>query len=208
MSRNLKMSAVWSALLRSQYGELMITVVEYDLSWPDRFGALRDEYAAALVAAGVPVVAIEHVGSTSVPGLAAKPIIDCDIVVAESDVTAAASVLLSLGFTPLGELGIPQRWAFKEPARLSGTNTYVVVDDCLSLRNHLAARDVLRADAALRDEYAAVKREAGARAANIDEYGQAKTAMVQKILEVAGVTAAERASIAANQVPSHEELPR
>lgn len=208
MSRNLKMSSARSALLRSQYGELVITVVEYDPSWPDRFSALRDEYAAALVAASVPVLAVEHVGSTSVPGLAAKPIVDCDIVVAESDVTAAASVLDSLGFTPLGELGIPQRWAFKQPARLSGTNTYVVVDGCLSLRNHLAVRDVLRTDEALRDEYAAVKREAGARAANIDEYGQAKTAMIQKILDAAGVTPAERASIAANQVPSHEELPR
>jgi GrpB-like predicted nucleotidyltransferase (UPF0157 family) len=176
----------------------MITVVQYDPSWPERFDALRDEYAEAMAAAGVPIAAIEHVGSTSVPGLAAKPIIDCDIVVAEANVTAAASVLMSLGFAPLGELGIPRRWAFKEPARLSGTNTYVVVDGCSSLRNHLAVRDVLRADAALRDEYAA----------DIDEYGHAKTAMVQKILESAGLTAAERASIAANQVPSHEELPR
>jgi GrpB-like predicted nucleotidyltransferase (UPF0157 family) len=75
---------------------------------------------------------------------------------------------MSLGFAPLGELGIPHRWAFKEPARLSGTNTYVIVDGCLSLRNHLAVRDVLRADSALRDEYAAVKRRAGSRAANID----------------------------------------
>src|SRR5215469_13041795 len=186
----------------------MIIVVEYDHAWPERFEALRDEYANAMSAAGVPVVAIEHVGSTSVPGLAAKPIIDCDIVVGEADVAAASGVLVSLGFAPLGELGIPQRWAFKEPTRLSGTNTYVVVNGCLSLRNHLAVRDTLRADAALRDEYAAVKREAGARAANIDEYGQAKTAMVQKILATAGLTAAERASIGANQVPSHDELPR
>lgn len=186
----------------------MIVVVEYDHSWPERFDALRAECARAMAAAGVPVVAIEHVGSTSVPGLAAKPIIDCDIVVAEADVTAAARVLVSLGFTPEGTLGIPQRWAFKEPARLSGTNTYVVVDGCLSLRNHLAVRDVLGADATLRDEYAAVKREAGARSANIDEYGQAKAAIVGKILAAAGLTAAERASIAANQVPSHDELPR
>ena len=68
--------------------------------------------AAAMAAAGVPVVAIEHVGSTSVPGLAAKPIIDCDIVVREADVVAASNILMSLGFTPLGELGIPQRWAY------------------------------------------------------------------------------------------------
>ena len=190
------------------YGGLVIIVVEYDRAWPERFAALRDEYATAMAAAGVPVAAIEHVGSTSVPGLAAKPIIDCDIVVADADVAAAATVLVTLGFAPEGELGIPQRWAFKEPARLSGTNTYVVVADCLSLRNHLAVRDVLRADAALRAEYAAVKREAGARAATIDDYGQAKSAIVQKILAAAGLTAAERASIAANQVPSHDDLPR
>jgi GrpB-like predicted nucleotidyltransferase (UPF0157 family) len=48
--------------------------------------------------------------------------------------------------------------------RLSGTNTYVIVDGCLPVRNHLAVRDVLRADSALRDEYAAVKRRAGLRA--------------------------------------------
>jgi GrpB-like predicted nucleotidyltransferase (UPF0157 family) len=186
----------------------VITVVEYDPAWPERFDALREEYAKAMSAAAVPVVAIEHVGSTSVPGLAAKPVIDCDIVVAEAYVTAASKVLVSLGFAPVGQLGIPLRWAFSEPARLSGTNTYVVVDGCLSLRNHLAVRDVLRADLDLRDEYAAVKRNAGARAANIDEYGQAKTSMVQKILAAAGLTEADRTSIAGNQVPSHDELPR
>jgi GrpB-like predicted nucleotidyltransferase (UPF0157 family) len=186
----------------------VITVLEYDPAWPARFEALRAEYAAALAEARVPVVAIEHVGSTSVPGLAAKPTIDCDIVVRQADVEAAGSVLISLGFTPLGELGIPKRWAFKEPARLTGTNTYVIVNGCLSLRNHLAVRDALRADGALRDEYAAVKRQAGAQAANIDEYGQAKTAMVQKILAAAGLSDAERESIAGNQVPSHDELPR
>ena len=186
----------------------MVVVVDYDCAWPGRFEMLRNEYALAMAAAQVPVVAIEHVGSTSVPGLAAKPVIDCDIVVREADVAAAGEVLVSLGFTPLGELGIPQRWAFKEPARLAGTNTYVIVDGCLSLRNHLAVREVLRADAALRDEYAAVKRQAGAHAANIDAYGQAKSAMVQKILAAGGLTGAERASIAGNQVPSHDELPR
>ena len=67
------------------------------------------------------------------PRLTAKPIIDCDIVVAEKDVSAASDVLIGLGFAPLGELGIPQRWAFKEPARLAGTNTYVAVEGSLSL---------------------------------------------------------------------------
>lgn len=186
----------------------MIVVVDYDPAWPGRFERLRQEYAAAMTAAGVPVASIEHVGSTSVPGLAAKPVIDCDIVVAQQDVAAASQVLTGLGFRPLGELGIPLRWAFKEPARLAGTNTYVIVEGSLSVRNHRAARDVLRQDEELRAEYAAVKKQIGAIAANIDEYGRGKHAMVQKILAAAGLSEAQRASINANQVPSHDEFPR
>jgi GrpB-like predicted nucleotidyltransferase (UPF0157 family) len=186
----------------------VIEVIEYDPAWPLRFERLRREYADAMAAAGVPVLAIEHVGSTSVPGLAAKPVIDCDIVVAAPDVTAASQVLTGLGFRPEGELGIPLRWAFKEPDRLAGTNTYVIVEGSLSLRNHLAVRDILRADPGLREEYAEVKRRVGAVAANIDEYGQGKNATVQRILAAAGLTEAERASIGANQVPSHDEVPR
>jgi GrpB-like predicted nucleotidyltransferase (UPF0157 family) len=186
----------------------VILVVDYDPRWPVRFDELRREYAGAMASANVPVVAIEHVGSTSVPGLAAKPVIDCDIVVAEPDVAAASQVLARLGFSPLGELGIPLRWAFKEPERLAGTNTYVVVEGALSLRNHLAIRGILRSDPVLREQYAAVKRRVGAVAANIDEYGQGKSAVIQQILAAAGLTEAERASIGGNQVPSHDEVPR
>lgn len=186
----------------------MITVVEYDPAWPGRFLQLCREYAHAMATAGVALVAIEHVGSTAVPGLAAKPVIDCDVVVAEADVPAASQVLVGLGFRPLGELGIPLRWAFKEPRRLAGTNTYVIVAGSLSLRNHLAVRDLLRADPVLRAEYAAVKRQVGAVAADIDEYGRGKNAIVQRILEAAGLTDAERAAVDANQVPSHTQLPR
>ena len=84
-----------------------------------------------------------------------QPVIDCDIVVAGQHVAAASQALTGLGFTPLGDLGIPLRWAFKEPERLAATNTYVVVQGSLSLRNHLAVRDMLRADPGLREQYAA-----------------------------------------------------
>lgn len=184
----------------------MIEVCDYDPEWPTRFERLRAEYQAAMDRAGVPVVVIEHVGSTSVPGLAAKPVIDVDVVVAGGDVDAASDVLVGLGFEPRGELGIPERWAFYEPERLAATNTYVVVEGSLSLRNHLAVRDVLRTDPALRDEYAAVKRRVGAVAADIDAYGAGKNRVVQRILEAAGLTEAERASINAAQVPP--TLPR
>jgi hypothetical protein len=64
------------------------------------------------------------------------------------------------------------------------------------------------ADPHLRQEYAAVKVRATASAANIDDYGRAKDAMVQRILAAGGLTDAERASINANQVPSRDEFPR
>src|SRR6187397_2388888 len=122
----------------------MVTVVEYDPEWPAHFARVKAELAGLLAKGGVPIVAIEHVGSTSVPGLAAKPVIDLDIIVRAEDAMSASSALVDLGFVPLGELGIPERWAFKEPERLAGTNVYVVVDWSLSLRNHLAVREVLR----------------------------------------------------------------
>lgn len=197
------LAGVVSASLRRALStvRLVIEVCEYDPSWPRRFELLRDEYATALAAAGVPVVAIEHVGSTAVPGLAAKPIIDCDIVVEAEHVGAASSVLEDLGFEPRGELGIPSRWAFWEPERLIGTNTYVVVAGSLALRNHLAVRDVLRADASLREAYGSRKKLVGATAADIYEYGAGKNDIVQRILAAAGMSAMELESINSNQVP-------
>jgi GrpB-like predicted nucleotidyltransferase (UPF0157 family) len=177
----------------------VILVVEHDPAWAARFQALRAEYARALAAAAVPVIGIEHVGSTAVPGLAAKPVIDCDIVVAAAEVDAASAVLVSLGFRPLGELGIAQRWAFAEPARLAGTNTYVVVEGSLALRNHRAVRDVLRADARLRAEYAQVKLELATGAADMDAYVAGKNAVLQRILAAAGFSAQDRAVILASQ---------
>lgn len=173
----------------------MVEVSEYDPAWPYRFEELRGQYASALRAAGVPFVSIEHVGSTSVPGLAAKPVLDVDIVVEAVNVSAASAVLVGLGFEPRGELGIPQRWAFAEPERLLGTNTYVVVAGSLALRNHLAVRETLRADLRLRDEYGKIKRRVGATAADMDEYVAGKNSILQHILAAAGFSHEELVSI-------------
>ena len=186
----------------------MIRVLDYDPAWATRFGELEREYRRALDRAGVPFVAIEHVGSTAVPGLAAKPIIDCDIVVGTGQVEAASGVLTALGFLAEGELGIPQRWAFAEPPRFAPTNTYVIVAGSLALRNHLAVRDALRADPVLRDEYAAVKKAVARDAADLAEYGRGKNAVVQRILAAAGLGDEDLASIDAAQVPSPDEVPR
>ena len=181
----------------------MIAVSDYDPAWPQRFQKLRAEDSSALSAAGVPFRSIEHVGSTSVVGLAAKPVIDVDIVVEAVDVGAASAVLVGLGFEPRGELGIPQRWAFSEPDRLTGTHTYVVVVGSLALRNHLAIRETLRADPELREEYAQVKRQVAATAADIDEYIAGKNATMHRILAVAGFSDEELVLIAqANNLPA------
>ncbi|ROP61329.1 GrpB family protein [Curtobacterium sp. PhB115] len=175
----------------------MIEVVEYRASWPDRFAALRDAYAAALQEAEAPFRAIEHVGSTAVPGLAAKPVIDVDVVVDPAHVSAAVSALATIGFEPRGDLGVPDRQAFRTPERFPPSNTYVVTAGSLALRNHLGVRDVLRADRALRDEYAAVKRSAGAEARDIDDYLERKSGVLSRVLDEAGLSAEERDAITA-----------
>ena len=172
----------------------MISVVDFDLEWPKLFAALSQRYGRTLV--DVDVVAIEHVGSTSVPGLAAKPVIDVDIVVERRDVDAAVTALESIGFESLGDLGITDRWAMREPAGWIRTNTYVVVAGSAALRNHLAVRDALRADDRLRDRYGALKRWLATETDDIDVCIDGKSSLLLGILEDAGMSADERAAIA------------
>jgi GrpB-like predicted nucleotidyltransferase (UPF0157 family) len=175
----------------------VVEVVEYRVEWPARFAVLRAAYAEALVAAEVRYLGIEHVGSTSVPGLAAKPVIDVDVVVDATDLDAAAEALASIGFASRGDLGIPGRLAFVTPERFAPSNTYVVADGSLALRNHLAVRDVLRRDPVLRAEYADVKRRAADAAADIDEYLRRKSGVLDRVLRRAGLSDDDRAAIAA-----------
>jgi len=138
------------------------------------------------------VLAIEHVGSTSVPGLAAKPVIDLDIVVRADGVAGASAALECIGYTPLGEMGVPQRWAFGRPADSVAHNLYVTVDGSLSLRNHLGLRDMLRADPDLRDRYGAVKFALAEQTDDIEVYIDGKTDIVLEILARAGIDQDER----------------
>ncbi len=171
-----------------------IEVVEHDPSWAQRFVELRGRYLDAL--AQVPVVSIEHVGSTAVPGLAAKPVIDIDIVVVRQHVDDAIAAMERIGFESRGELGIPDRWALAAPSGFPRTNTYVVVDGSLSLRNHLGVREVLQRDGVLRDEYSAVKRSLAATCTDIDDYVVGKSTILGRVLAAAGWTPGELAELA------------
>jgi GrpB-like predicted nucleotidyltransferase (UPF0157 family) len=171
----------------------MIEVVDYDDDWPRRFDSIR-----AKIWPHVSHLArrIEHVGSTSVPRLAAKPILDIDVIVDEPDVPAAIAALATLGYTHQGDLGVPQREAFKH-ADAVRHNLYVCVDGSLHLRNHFAVRDALRADSALADEYGRLKRELAARFPNdIDAYVHGKNAFIARLLAARGFTPEELAAIA------------
>lgn len=165
---------------------MSVEVHPYNPSWPLQFLEIKQRLESLLV--GVPYLSIEHVGSTSVPGLAAKPIIDVDILVTRDNVRPALDALISNGhFVDLGELGIVDRWCVKDPIQQPRRNVYMCVDGAFQTRNHLAVRDTLRQNAALRDEYAAVKLDLAAKQTNIVDYVEAKSPVVEKILKAAGV---------------------
>jgi GrpB-like predicted nucleotidyltransferase (UPF0157 family) len=119
-----------------------VVVVDYDPAWPELFEFFRGRVMGALdgLAAGV-----EHVGSTSVFGLAAKPIIDMDVLlVSAAALPAAIERLASLGYIHQGDLGIPEREAFRRPAGERAHHLYACPPNSPEFRRHLAFRDYLR----------------------------------------------------------------
>jgi GrpB-like predicted nucleotidyltransferase (UPF0157 family) len=161
-----------------------IAVVDYDPGWPAAFEALRQRLSAAV---GDIALSIEHVGSTSVPGLAAKPIIDLDIVVRERDVPLAIERVAVLGYRHLGDRGIPRREAFAPPASSVAHHLYVCPEGSPALRNHLAVRDHLRTNPAAAAAYGDLKKQLAARYADDKEgYAEAKTDFLTELLRVVG----------------------
>ena len=132
-------------------------VVPYRPSWPQDFRQVADSIQPFL--AGIPH-RIEHVGSTSVPGLAAKPIIDLDIVVPDrSHVAPAIAALGEAGWIHEGNLGIEGREGFDMLPGLPRHHLYLVVDGTAPHRDHVDLRDYLRCHPAEAQRYASVKRE-------------------------------------------------
>ncbi len=171
-----------------------VVVTEYQAEWPQMFERLRERiwpHVADLA------VGMEHVGSTSVPGLAAKPVIDCDIVVARTDdVSEAIKRLERLGYEHISDLGIAGREAFRAPADQVAHNLYVCPAGCVPLRNHLAVRDYLRQSPEAVAEYADLKRRLAAEHPDdIDAYIEGKSAFILSILARADFTSAELVDI-------------
>jgi GrpB-like predicted nucleotidyltransferase (UPF0157 family) len=171
-----------------------VEVVSYDPGWPGVFARIRDRVWPAVqdVAIG-----IEHVGSTAVPGLPAKPVIDACIVVASSrDVPACVERLAGIGYVHRGNLGVPEREAFRRPEGMPRHHLYLSPRDSLSLKNHLSFRDYLRSHLEAAREYGELKVALARRyPTDIDSYIVGKTAFVLGILQTIGFSDMELAAI-------------
>jgi GrpB-like predicted nucleotidyltransferase (UPF0157 family) len=162
-----------------------ITVVDYDPSWPSIFEALKSHVLQSL---GSLPVSVEHVGSTAIPGLAAKPIIDMDVVVASvADVTIAVERLSPLGYVHRGNLGIEGREAFYSPSGLPPHHLYVCAQGAIALANHLTIRDYLRRNSPAARTYSMLKKRlADTFPTDMDRYIQGKTDFLVRILQESG----------------------
>lgn len=158
-----------------------IRVVDYDSNWPARYSEHATRIRSAVDANAL---AIEHIGSTSVPGLAAKPIIDIALVVADVGATATYEPALhAVGY--LLRVREPGHQMFRTPER--DVHIHVYSPDSPSLDRHLRFRERLRSNTTDRDTYAKVKRTLAARQwSDMNAYAEAKTEIIDRILSAVG----------------------
>jgi len=161
----------------------VIEVVEYDEAWPVRAAAAR----ADLIPLGV-FDAVEHIGSTSIPGLAAKPVIDLMAAAAGLDAVAAAEdALAGLGYHRF-DTGMPDRlFYYRDEDGARAYQLHVVPADTWDARNERLLRDHLRdhlrahPDDARR--YAELKQRLAAEHTDGTEYTRAKTELIQELTD-------------------------
>jgi GrpB-like predicted nucleotidyltransferase (UPF0157 family) len=134
------------------------------------------------------VIRVEHIGSTSVPGLIAKPVLDLMPLVGDFDQAfACVAPMRRLGYWYAGEFGISGRHLFVKGAPRTH-HAHMLVEQSKEARRHLAVRDLLRANPDLAARYAALKRELAPRFRDDREgYAEAKAAFMRELFERAGV---------------------
>jgi GrpB-like predicted nucleotidyltransferase (UPF0157 family) len=161
-----------------------VRVVPYDSAWPRLFTSEAERLRQCFAATQLPLV-IEHTGSTAVPGLAAKPILDILAGYQEdASVPAYIEALTAAGYVHRGEQEIPGREFFRR-GNPRAYHLHLTVIDSSFWRNQLAFRDRLRTDNALRDAYAGLKRDLAARFPRDREaYIAGKESFVSKVLSL------------------------
>jgi GrpB-like predicted nucleotidyltransferase (UPF0157 family) len=159
-----------------------VALQPYDLGWTEAFSVEAKLIRGVL---GEYAQHVEHVGSTAVPGLAAKPVIDMML----GMVNDRALVTITQGLVPLGYVSFGDRrndgdWFFAKGPETSRTHyVHVVLFGDQRWRNYLRFRDRLRADARLCDEYSRLKTELAAQFADDrDAYTQAKESFITRVI--------------------------
>jgi|GEM_PF-213892 len=165
-----------------------IVVLPYDGRWKEEFIRIKDELSEAL---GELAMRIEHVGSTAVPGLSAKPIIDIDVVIKDrSELADVVTALGKIGYDHAGDLGIPGREAFgyEGKTHLQKHHLYVCAASCAELKRHTAFRDYLMTHPEAVREYSRIKEE-GARLYpyDIEKYIAHKAPFIEKVYKMIGI---------------------
>lgn len=165
-----------------------VIVVPYNSIWSCEFEKIKQELLPVI---GEYINAIEHVGSTSVNGLSAKPIIDIDIVIPNYDCfKMIAEILSEIGYQHEGNLGIKDREAFKyiDKSHLMKHHLYVCPKDSEELKRHLVFRDYLRTHLEDVAEYSKIEQEAAALyPTDIDAYIEYKSPCIEKIYKKCGL---------------------
>jgi GrpB-like predicted nucleotidyltransferase (UPF0157 family) len=174
---SVRAAAAWD-LARAGGEDAPIEIVEYDPAWLARFASERDRLLRLL-----PGAEIHHIGSTAVPGMPAKPVIDLMALVQDLDAPIAA-------LTEQGGYQYPEafnatlthrRWLCR-PAAAHRTHHLHLVDEPTELARHLRFRDRLRASDALGGEYARLKRRLAERFGDDREaYSAAKSAFIERV---------------------------
>jgi|JI6StandDraft_1071083.scaffolds.fasta_scaffold112146_2 GrpB-like predicted nucleotidyltransferase (UPF0157 family) len=176
-----------------------VRILEYQVVWPSQYAQVELELLSAIASPGV---VLEHVGSTAVPGLCAKPVLDVVLgVSALSEMAMNLPALAQIGFTyrPEYELQIPDRRYFVRGAgRSLRVHLHSVVLGSALWLKHLAFRDALRADRQLMQSYAALKRHLALKhATDKAAYTEAKAPFIQQVLALQTQNSADASKRAA-----------
>ncbi len=165
-----------------------VVVESYDETWTSAFEVIKKEIESAV---GDLIIGIEHVGSTSVEGLSAKPIIDIDIIIKDYSIfDAVVNKLNTIGYIHEGNLGIKDREAFKysDKPHLQRHHLYVCPQQSEELHRHITFRDFLRSNPEAVKRYGAVKEKAAQLFPDdMDKYIEYKAPCVEELYEMCGL---------------------
>ena len=164
-----------------------VVVEKWNPKWKDEFERIADSLGEDVIYNSIK---IEHVGSTSVEGLSAKPIIDLDIVIENDKFEIIKRLLNDKGYEHEGDLGIEGREAFSYSGKeeLMTHHLYVCPQGSKELFKHITFRDFLKNNSALASEYSKVKEQAAVLYPDdIDKYMEFKSEIIEKIYKKCGL---------------------